>query len=65
MAKHKFEGTPEEVAAFEAGIAFERDRLLKVLTKYHEMFGKGPIEDSEAAMQIRYMYGFVVEKRSA
>ena len=65
MAKHKFEGTPEEVAAFEAGIAFERERLLKVLTKYHQTFGSGPIEQSDAAMHIKYMYGFVMETRSA
>jgi hypothetical protein len=65
MAKHKFTGTPEEVAAFEKGIEFERERLLKVLKKYHENFGKGSIEESDAMMQIRYMYNFVIEARSA
>lgn len=64
MAKHKFEGTPEEVAAFEKGIEWERERLLKVLKKYHENFGKGPIETSDTMMQVRYMYDFVVEKRA-
>jgi hypothetical protein len=65
MAKKEFIGTPEEVAAYNQGVADERDRLLKILTKYHENFGSGNIENSDTMMQVQYMYNFVIEKRSA
>lgn len=59
----KFEGTPEEMIAFEKGVAAERERFLKILKKFHENFGSGPIEDSNAAMEIRYMYNFIMDTR--
>jgi hypothetical protein len=64
MAKKKFEGTPEEVAAYEQGIADERERLLKILTKYHENFGSGDLENSDTMMQVKYVYNFIIEARS-
>lgn len=65
MAKKEFIGTPEEVAAYKQGIADERERMLTILTKYHNTFGSGDIEHSDTMMQVQYMYNFVVEKRSA
>ena len=57
------EGTPE-FEAFEAGVEAERTRLNKVLAVYHKRFGQGEINESETAMQIRYMYEYVNESRS-
>lgn len=65
MAKKEFIGTPEEVAAYNQGVADERDRFLKILKKYHDTFGSGDLEHSDTMMQVQYMYNFVVEKRSA
>jgi len=57
------EGTPE-YEAFEAGVTAERNRLLKVLEKYHRTFGEGTLEQSNTTMQLRYMYDYVNESRS-
>lgn len=65
MAKKEFEGTPEEVAAYKQGVADERERLVKILKKYHDTFGSGDIETSTTMMRIEYMYNFIIEKRSA
>jgi iron uptake system EfeUOB component EfeO/EfeM len=65
MAKKEFVGTPEEVAAYKQGIADERERLVKILKKYHDTFGSGDIETSTAMMRIEYMYNFIIETRSA
>jgi hypothetical protein len=63
MAK-TFEGTPEEVAAYEQGKLEERERMLKILKKYHDNFGKSEdIETSQAMMQVQYMYNFIVDAR--
>lgn len=59
----KFEGTPEEMAAFEKGVATERERFLKILKKFHENFGSGDIAESTTMMEIRYMYNFIMETR--
>jgi hypothetical protein len=57
--------TPEELSDYERGVADERDRLLKVLLKFHQTFGTDePIESSQVSMQIKYMYEFVIEKRA-
>jgi hypothetical protein len=57
------EGTPE-YEVFVEGVAAERERLRSILAKYHENFGTGPIEQSDATMKIVHMYNFVVEKRA-
>jgi hypothetical protein len=60
----KFSGTPEEMIAYNQGVADERDRMLKILTKYHSTFGKTEsLEVSDASMLIKYMYNFIVESR--
>lgn len=59
----KFEGTPEEMAAFEKGIAFERERFIKIIKKFHENFGSGDIAESNTMMEIKYMYNFVMDSR--
>jgi len=46
------------------GVAAERERLRSILAKYHENFGTGAIEESDATMKIVHMYNFVVEKRA-
>ena len=59
VAKNTYEeGTPE-YEAFEAGVASERERMMKVLKVYHQRFGQGEISESESTMQIRYVYEFV------
>lgn len=64
MSKNTYEeGTPE-YEAFEAGVEAERTRLKKVLEKYHQTFGQGDITQSNAKMEIRYLYDYVLETRS-
>lgn len=64
MTLANFSGTPEEEAAYNKGVADERDRMLKILVKYHETFGKGEeVSESDASMNIKYMYNFIVESR--
>lgn len=64
MSKNMYEeGTPE-YEAFNAGVESERIRLKKVLEKYHQTFGKGDITQSDAKMEIRYLYDYVAETRS-
>lgn len=61
----KFSGTPEEEAAYEQGVADERERMLKVLAKYHSTFGGDEeISNSTTKMDVKYMYNFIVETRS-
>lgn len=63
VMKNKYEeGTPEH-EAFLAGVDAERLRLRKVLEKYHQTFGKGTITESDAKMEIRYLYDYVLETR--
>lgn len=63
MAK-KFTGTPEEEAAYQKGVQDERDRMLKILVKFHDTFGKEEdISKSETSMKVAYMYNFIVESR--
>jgi hypothetical protein len=57
------EGTPE-YEVFVEGVTAERERLRSILAKYHENFGTGAIEESDATMKIVHMYNFVVEKRA-
>lgn len=59
----KFEGTPEEMAAYEKGVADERERFLKILKKFHQNFGAGDIAQSTTTMEIRYMYEFIMNSR--
>lgn len=60
----KFEGTPEENIAYEKGIADERERMLKILKKYHSTFGAGEdVSESTTVMQVKYMYNFIIESR--
>ena len=60
----KFEGTPEEMAAYEKGLSDERERMLKILKKYHATFGTGEdISESTTIMQVKYMYNFIIESR--
>jgi hypothetical protein len=64
MNKNPYEeGTPE-YEAFEAGIALERKRMMKVIEVYHKRFGKGSIEESESTMQIKHIYEFVNASRT-
>ncbi len=64
MSKNTFEeGTPE-FDAFEAGVAAERERLVKILERYHNTFGEGDLKDSTTKMEIKYMYQFATEARS-
>lgn len=65
MSNKYEEGSPEAIA-FEEGAEVERNRLRKVLDKYHKTFCGGDILDHECTktMEIRYMYDFVVEARS-
>jgi len=62
MNKNPYEeGTPE-YDIFEAGIALERNRLLKVLDKYHHTFCGGPLEnhpECTKTMEIRYLFDFM------
>lgn len=52
------------MAAYEQGVTDERDRMLKILVKYHSTFGKTEsVEESDAMMLIKYMYNFIVESR--
>lgn len=60
----KFSGTPEEEAAYLKGVEDERERMLKVLKKYHDTFGGDEdISKSSTSMNIEYMYNFIVESR--
>lgn len=60
----KFEGTPEEMAAYEKGIEAERERMLKILDKFHDNFGGDEeISESKTSMQIKYMYNFIMDVR--
>ncbi len=49
---------------FMEGVDAERERLMKLLKLYHSRFGEGTIEDSNAKMEIRYMYEFVSGKEA-
>jgi len=65
--KNNYEEGSAEHTAFEEGIQAERDRLLKVLNKYHTTFCEGELsehEDCQKTMQIRYLYEFAAEKRT-
>jgi hypothetical protein len=57
------EGDPNS-EVFMEGVAAERERLRSILAKYHENFGTGAIEESDATMKIVNMYNFIVEKRA-
>ncbi len=59
----KFEGTPEEMAAYERGIADERERIVKILKKFHQTFGSGDISESSTMMETTYMYNFIMDTR--
>ena len=61
----KFSGTPEEEAAYQQGVSDERERMLKILKKYHETFGGDEeLSDSTTKMDVKYMYNFIMETRS-
>jgi hypothetical protein len=59
----KFEGTPEEMAAYQKGIEAERERILKILRKFHQTFGSGDIAESTTMMETKYMYNFIIDAR--
>jgi hypothetical protein len=64
MSKNKYDEGTSEYDAFEAGVAAERARFLKILEKYHQTFGSGDIAESTTKMEIRYVYEFAAEKRT-
>ena len=53
------EGTNEH-DLFAEGVAAERDRLIKVLSDYHNAFSGGDMMESEMKMEIRYLYEFLI-----
>lgn len=60
----KFSGTPEEETAYQKGVEDERERMLKILKKFHSTFGKEEdIAESTTSMSVKYMYNFIVESR--
>lgn len=52
------------MAAYQQGVDDERNRMLKILKKFHETFGGDEdVSESKTSMNINYMYNFIVESR--
>ncbi len=64
MSKNPYEEGTQEFDIFEAGVAAERDRLVKILERYHNTFGEGDLKNSSTKMEIRYMYQFATEAKT-
>lgn len=62
--KNPYEETDPNYKVFLEGVNAERERLLKLLTLYHNRFGQGDLATSDAKMQINYMYEFVSGKEA-
>jgi len=62
--KNPYAENDPKYSAFVEGVNAERERLRKTLELYHSRFGQGDIAESDAKMQINYMYEFVSGKEA-